>query len=101
MKLLLICAGGMSTSILVAKLKKHAAEIGIEEFECEAHSAMSFEDLHKKWDVTLYAPQVSNKAKFFKEVAGPDYPLGKIEPADYALGNAVNIFKEIDRLLTK
>lgn len=101
MKLLLICAGGMSTSMLIKKLVKYADENGIENFECEAHAVSSFEDLYKDWDVTLYGPQVSNKAEYLKGIAGPDYPLGKIQPADYAIGNAVNIFKEVNRLLGK
>lgn len=101
MKLLLICAGGMSTSMLMKKLDKYASENGIEDFQCEAHGAGELEELYKNWDVTLYGPQVSNRATYFREVVGPDYPLGKIEPADYAIGNAPKIFKQIDQLLKK
>lgn len=101
MRLLLICAGGMSTSMLIKKLERYAAENGIENFDCEAHAVSSFEELHKDWDVTLYGPQISNKAEYLRSLAGPDYPLGKIQPADYAIGNAANIFKEVNRLLGK
>lgn len=101
MRLLLICAGGMSTSMLVKKLEKYAAEHGINNFVCEAHGVGSFEDLYKDWDLTLYGPQISNKAQYLREVAGPDYPIGKIQPADYAIGNAEKIFKEIHQLLNK
>lgn len=101
MRLLLICAGGMSTSMLIKKLVKYAEENGIENFECEAHGVSEFEELYKKWDLTLYGPQISNRAASLKQIAGPDYPLGKIQPADYAIGNAANIFKEVNRLLEK
>lgn len=101
MKLLLICAGGMSTSMLIKKLEKYADANGIEDFECEAHGVSSFEELYKDWDVTLYGPQISNKAQLLREICGPDYPLGKIQPADYAIGNAENIFKEVNQLLNK
>lgn len=101
MKLLLICAGGMSTSMLIKKLEKYAAENGIEDFVCEAHGVGSFEDLHKDWDLTLYGPQISNRAEYLREVAGPDYPIAKIQPADYAIGNASNIFKTVHQLLNK
>lgn len=101
MKLLLICAGGMSTSMLIRKLEKHAEEIGIDDFVCEAHSVMSFEEMYKDWDVTLYAPQISNKADYLRNIAGEDYPMGKIEPADYAIGNAPKIFKQIENLQGK
>lgn len=101
MKLLLICAGGMSTSMLIKKLEKYAAENGIEEFACEAHGVAEFPELYKDWDVTLYGPQISNRADYLKGVCGADYPIGKIEPADYAIGNAPNIFKQINKLLGK
>ncbi len=101
MRLLLICAGGMSTSMLIRKLEKHAEEIGIENFVCEAHGVTSFEEMYKDWDVTLYAPQIANKADYLKSIAPVGYPIGKIEPADYAIGNAQKIFKQIDTLLNK
>lgn len=101
MKLLLICAGGMSTSMLIKKLEKYAMENGIENFKCEAHAVSEFSELYQNWDVTLYGPQISNRATSLRETCGPDYPIGKIEPADYAIGNATNIFKQIDKLLNK
>lgn len=101
MRLLLICAGGMSTSMLIKKLEKYAAANNIENFVCEAHGVSSFEDLYKDWDLTLYGPQISNKADYLREICGEDYPIGKIQPADYAIGNAEKIFKEVYRLLDK
>ena len=35
MKVLLVCAGGMSTSVLMKKIEAYAAEHGIEPFEIE------------------------------------------------------------------
>ncbi|MFV0552401.1 MAG: PTS sugar transporter subunit IIB [Anaerorhabdus sp.] len=101
MKLLLICAGGMSTSMLIKKLEKYAAENGIENFVCEAHGVAEFPELYKDWDLTLYGPQISNRADSLRQTCGDDYPLGKIEPADYAIGNAPNIFKQVNKLLNK
>lgn len=101
MRLLLICAGGMSTSMLIKKLEKYAAETGVENFECEAHGVAEFGELYKDWDLTLYGPQISNRAESLRQTCGPDYPLGKIEPADYAIGNAQNIFKQIEKLLAQ
>ncbi|NCB32852.1 MAG: PTS sugar transporter subunit IIB [Erysipelotrichia bacterium] len=101
MKMLLICAGGMSTSMLVKKLEKYAATHGIEDFKCEAHGAMDLPEIYKNWDVVLYGPQVSNRAEFFRETVGADFPLGKIEPTDYAIGNADKIFALANKLLSK
>lgn len=99
MKMLLICAGGMSTSMLVKKLEKYAAANGIENFQCEAHGAGDLPEIYKNWDVVLYGPQVSNRAEFFRETVGPDFPLGKIEPTDYAIGNCEKIFKLANKLM--
>jgi PTS system cellobiose-specific IIB component len=101
MKMLLICAGGMSTSMLVKKLEKYAAEHGDENFKCEAHAAGDLPEIYKNWDVVLYGPQVSNRADYFRTVVGPDFPLGKIEPADYAICNSEHIFKLADKLMSK
>ena len=101
MKLLLICAGGYSTSMLVKKLEKYAAENGIDPFVCEAHAATELAELKDQFEVCLYGPQVSNRAEWIKETLGPDYPVAKIEPADYAIGNAKNIFAVIDSITKK
>lgn len=99
MKVLLVCAGGMSTGILKKKLETYAKEQDILDFVCEAHPLSSLEDIYKEWDLVLYAPQVSNRLDSMRSIVGDDYPLGKIDPMDYALGKAENIFKQIEELL--
>jgi PTS system cellobiose-specific IIB component len=101
MKLLLICAGGMSTSMLVKKLEKYAADHDYPDFVCEAHAASDLPEIYQNWDCVLYGPQVSNRAERFRDTVGPDFPLGKIEPPDYALGNAEHIFALVDKLMKK
>ena len=101
MKLLLICAGGYSTSMLVKKLEKYAAENGIDPFVCEAHAATELAEIKDQFEVCLYGPQISNRAGYIKEILGPDYPVAKIEPTDYALGNAPKIFALIDSITKK
>ena len=101
MKLLLICAGGYSTSMLVKKLEKYAAENGVTPFVCEAHATTELAEIKDQFEVCLYGPQVSNRAAWIKEMLGPDYPVAKIEPADYAIGNAKNIFALIDSIIKK
>lgn len=98
MKVLLICAGGMSTSILMKKMEKYAAEQGID-FEVIARGAMDYEDYYRDYDVILLGPQVSYKKDEIADATGK--PLAVIESIDYALGNAENIFKQIDAILPK
>lgn len=101
MKLLLVCASGMSTSMVKQKLEHYAEENNITDFVCEAHAVSSLQDIYKDWDVVLYAPQVSNRLNYMREIVGEDYLLEKIEPMDYALGKAENIYKQVEALLNK
>lgn len=56
-KILLVCSAGMSTAILVNKMKAAAEEQGI---ECiiEAHGQTEVSELAGKWDVCLVGPQI-------------------------------------------
>lgn len=99
MKLLLVCASGMSTSMVKKKLEVYAEEHDMTDFTCEAQSISSLEENYKDFDLVLYAPQVANRLDSMREIVGEDYPLAKIEPMDYALGKAENIFNQIEDLL--
>lgn len=58
MKILLACAGGMSTSILMKKVEAYAKEHGIEPFEIKATSTAEAPSLAANYDVILIGPQV-------------------------------------------
>lgn len=96
MKVLLVCAGGLSTSILMKKLEKYAAANDIE-FEVVAKGVMDYEDVAPAYDVILLGPQVSYKKDDIQSKTGK--PLAVIAQMDYALGNAENIFKQINAIL--
>ena len=51
-KVLLICAGGMSTGILMRKMEKYAEEQGIS-LKIEAVGMSAYEDVYKNYDVIL------------------------------------------------
>lgn len=99
MKIMLICAGGMSTSILMKKLKKYSDEhdLGLEEII--ARSASDYEDAYKRFDAILLGPQVSYQKNKIAEATKK--PVEVIPAYDYAIGNAENIFKLINKLLKK
>lgn len=61
MKILLICAAGMSTSLLVTKMQKFAQE----EDSIEALSETEFYERYNGIDVVLVGPQLRHR---FKEV---------------------------------
>lgn len=97
MKVLLACAGGMSTSMLMKKMEKYAAEKGIADFSIDATGVG---DLKKAADsdIVLLGPQVSYQQKMVQKKIG-DKPLAVIPMADYGRGNCENIFKLIDETL--
>ncbi len=94
-KVLLICAGGMSTGILMKKMEKYATEQGFG-LQIEAVGMSSYEDVCKNYDVILLGPQVSYKKAEIEEVT--KMPIAVIAAYDYAVGNVANIMKQVDEL---
>ena len=68
MNIILVCSEGMSTSLLVAKMKKESDVIGNHDeiFACAADQLESYID---KYDVILIGPQIRYKAKNIGELA--------------------------------
>lgn len=97
MKVLLVCAAGMSTSILMKKLEKYAAEQGIE-FEISATGVSNAAVDCAGADCVLMGPQVSYQKANVEKAVDP-IPVAVIPPADYGIGNCANIFKLIDGLI--
>lgn len=67
MKVLLICAAGMSTSMLMASMRKHA-------LEGETIDAAPVNELDTKlpdYDVVLLGPQIAFREKDVREVVEP------------------------------
>ncbi|MBM6683496.1 MULTISPECIES: PTS sugar transporter subunit IIB [Collinsella] len=97
MKVLLVCAGGMSTSILMKKMEKYAADQGIADFEIAAVGVAAYKDIWQNYDCILLGPQVGyRKADIAKDV---EIPVAVMAPQDYGLGNCPNIFKQIEGLI--
>lgn len=97
MKVLLVCAAGMSTSILMKKLEKYAEDKGIE-FSISATGVNNAEAECEGVDCILMGPQVSYHKPNVEKVVG-GIPVAVIPPADYGMGNCANIFKLIDTLI--
>lgn len=97
-KVLLICAGGMSTSILMKKMEKYAKQNSFE-LKIEAIGMSEYEDVYKNYDVILLGPQVSYKKEEIQ--AATQLPVDVISPADYAIGNVAKIFQQVDRIYPK
>ena len=84
-KIFLCCAAGMSTSVVVNKMKQAAAQKGIEA-EIIAVAMEEFDSTLPKFDCCLLGPQIKYKFEEFKkkaEAAGK--PIAVINSMDYGM----------------
>lgn len=74
MRILLCCAGGFSTNMLMQNMKKvvkESAKLKEEDFKFTAIPADSLEEEIDNWDVVLIGPQVSHKIDFISSICEP------------------------------
>lgn len=82
-KILLVCNAGMSTSMLVAKMKKAAQEMGVEA-SIEAKSLAEAKKLIHEADIILLGPQIRYELANVKKLAGT-VPVEAIDMRDYGM----------------
>ena len=99
MKILLICANGLSTSILMNKMQKWGKEKNIE-LEVRAVPMSEYLNVYKNFDCILIGPQISYQYNEIKASA-IDVPVEKISPMDYGMSNVENIMKQVKACLGK
>lgn len=101
MNILLICAGGLSTSLLVTKMKTYAQEIG-EMPVIEAHPAGNLGDVIDRFDIVFLGPQIAHKFESIqKEFGDLGKPLVMIEPMDYGLCRGKEVYEKAKQILGK
>ncbi|GLC82191.1 PTS sugar transporter subunit IIB [Lacrimispora brassicae] len=92
MKIYLFCSGGMSTSLLVTKMRKAAEAKGMEH-EIEAFAESTTGKLGPEADIVLLAPQIKfREAAIRKELAGKFIQC--INMRDYGLINGENVLND-------
>ncbi len=96
MKILLICAAGMSTSLVVNKMKEVTKEQG-KEYEIEAMAANTAIDVAGDWDVLLFGPQLRFKIPVFKKKFA-DKPIDAIPPQFYGTANGAAILEIAEKM---
>lgn len=97
MKILLICAAGMSTSLVVKKMQEVAAADG-KKYEIEAVPATTAIDIADQWDVLLFGPQLRYKIPEFKG-RFENKPIDSIPPQHYGTANGAAVIKQAEELL--
>lgn len=91
--IILLCASGMSTSLLVEKMKTAAAELNFQ-CEIEAHPIAEADQIKDKADIILLGPQVRFQHKKVQEIC-PGVPVQTINPSDYGLMNGKNVLAKV------
>ena len=86
-KILLVCNAGMSTSILVQKMKKVAEQKGIE-VTIEAIPSTDLSQFWQSSDVILIGPQIGFMKDSIKETVENKIPVEVINMVDYGRLNA-------------
>ena len=82
MKVLLVCAAGMSTSLLTNNMKKNADPDDV----VDAVPVGELESVIDKYDVILLGPQIRFKEKDVKKLAEPKgIPSGVIDMRAYGM----------------
>jgi len=91
MKIKLFCLSGMSTSLLVTKMREAAKKRGLDvEIEAYAESAVAKES--DDCDIALLGPQVGYQLKKAKEVCDPkNIPIAVISMVDYGTMNGEKV----------
>lgn len=95
MKILMVCAGGMSTGILMNKLKKYweGQEMPL---TMKASSLGEYKNVHQDYDVILVGPQVAYRLDMIRK--DTDKPCSVIPSNEYALGNCPAIYKLAEQM---
>lgn len=101
MKILLVCAAGMSTSLVVEKMKK-ALKPEEQDWSIKAEPVELLPTLIDDYDVVLLGPQIGyKKAELSKLAEQHGKPLDVIKPMDYGMGKGENILNQAKALVNK
>lgn len=96
-RLLMICAGGLSSSLFVDKLAQHYKD-NKQSLTINAASIYDFERYVFDVDIIILGPQIAYKAK---EMASYNKPIIVLNSYDYTLCKIDNIKKTIDDVYNK
>lgn len=96
-KILLVCNAGISTSILVSKMKRAAQDQGID-VSIQVKSMTGVREVIQDMDIVLLAPQIGYEQKKLQELAG-DIPVEKVNVRDFGILNGEGVLREAMKML--
>ena len=101
LRIVLLCSAGMSTSMLVSRMRKEVEESG-QKIVIDAYPEAQISKYVDNIDVALLGPQVKFALPKVKAVCDPKgVPVEVISAADYGLLNAKKVLAQALRLTSK
>lgn len=99
-KIVLLCTLGMSTSLLVSKMRKAAKKLNV---ECSiiAVGECELKKYENEADVIMLGPQVRYLTSRLRKKIGEDLPIGLIGSADYGTMNGEKVLIQALELIYK
>ena len=99
--ILLVCAGGMSSSMLAARMREAAKERQLD-ISIDAFSEFQIEKHLEKIDVVLVGPQIRFKIKQIEDVCSyREIPVAIMDMFDYGRMRADNLIDQALDLVQK
>lgn len=96
MKILLLCNQGMSTSALVANMRKCVDD----DTQIDAHPITNYEEAAEGYDVVLLGPQIRYKLDEVKTtLAAKGIGVDVIDPASYGMLNGQKVVDQAKSLV--
>ncbi|QUI25622.1 PTS sugar transporter subunit IIB [Vallitalea pronyensis] len=96
MNILLVCAAGASTGILVKKMLKFLEGTDRAHWRIEAHPVNMLDKMEKEFDVVLLGPQIAYQLDHVKKQT--EKPVDVINAIDYGMGRAENVINQAIKL---
>lgn len=95
--IVLLCSAGMSTSLLVEKMRQAASEIGYD-CEVEAYPMAKASEVVPGADIVLLGPQVRFSLDKVKGMA-PDKPVEAIDMTAYGMMDGKKVIAHVQQVL--
>ncbi len=93
-KITLVCAAGMSTSLLVTKMNAAITKLGLD-VTVRATPESKFKEYETDTDIILLGPQVGYMLKKFKEAYEPKgMKVAVIDSIDYGMMNGEKVLQK-------
>lgn len=97
-KVVLLCGAGMSTSLLVTKIREAAKTEGLE-IDIDAYSVAQYQTVIEGADVVLLGPQI--RYELDKVASKAKCPVEVIDMRAYGMMNGPEVIKQIKNAISK